>query len=79
MLAVTDEAVRADRILAAVAVDDAIVSQKDPETIAQAQTLLEDGNGLAKEARLWDQMDKKAALFANAINAYQQAWQAASD
>jgi YVTN family beta-propeller protein len=79
LLAIADAALRADRVLAAVAIDDAIVGQENPETIEQAQTQLENGGALVKEARLWGQMDKKATLLTNAISAYQQAWQTASD
>jgi len=79
LLAITDEAVRADRVLAAVAIDDAIVGQKNPETIEQAQTLSENGNALVKQAKVWERMDKKATLLTDAINAYQQAWQTALD
>jgi len=77
LLAVVDEILRADRVLAAVAIDDAVVGGKNKETIEQAQTLLETGNALVKQARLWDQMDRKAVLLADAISAYQQAWQTA--
>lgn len=79
LLSVVDEILRADRVLAAVAIDDAIVGGKNSETIEQAQALLENGNALVKEARLWDQMYQKAVLLADAINAYQQAWQTALD
>ena len=79
LLAIVDEAVRAHRVLAAVAIDDAIVGAKPTETIEQAQALLESGNALVKEAKVWDQMDKKAMLLTHAISEYQHAWQAALD
>ena len=77
LLAIVDQAVRADRVLAAVAIDDAIVGQKDAETIEQAQALLEQGDALVKEAKVWEQMDKKATLLTDAISQYQAAWQTA--
>jgi YVTN family beta-propeller protein len=77
LLAIIDEAVRADRVLAAVAIDDAIVGGTDPETIERAQALLKNGDALVKEAKVWEQMDRKAALLTNAISEYQHAWQAA--
>ena len=79
LLAIVDQAVRADRVLAAVAIDDAIVGAKPTETIELAQALLENGNALVKEAKVWDQMDKKAMLLTQAIGEYQHAWQAALD
>ena len=79
LLAVVDEILRADRILAAVAIDDAIVSQKNPETIEQAQTRLRAGDDLVKEAAVWSQMDKKALLMEEAILAFQNAWETALD
>jgi len=79
LLAIIDEAVRADRVLAAVAIDDAIVGGTDPERVKQAQTLLQSGDALVREAKVWEQMDKKAALLTNAISEYQNAWQAALD
>ena len=77
LLAIIDVAVRADRVLAAVAIDDAIVGGKNPETIEQAQTLLKNGDALVTEAKVWEQMDKKAALLTQAISEYQNSWQAA--
>ncbi len=79
LLAISDAAVRANRVLAAVAIDDAIVGSKPTETIEQAQALLENGNALVKEAKVWDQMDKKSTLLTHAISEYQHAWQAALD
>ncbi|NQV34188.1 MAG: YncE family protein [Phycisphaeraceae bacterium] len=79
LLAISDAVVRAHRVLAAVAIDDAIVGAKPTETIEQAQALLENGNALVKEAKVWDQMDKKAMLLTHAISEYQHAWQAALD
>jgi YVTN family beta-propeller protein len=77
LLAIVDQAVHADRVLAAVAIDDAIVGQKNSETIEQAQALLEKGDALVKEAKVWERMDKKATLLTDAISQYQAAWQAA--
>lgn len=79
LLAVTDEAVSADRVLAAVAIDDAIVGGKNSEAIEQAQALLENGDALVTEAKVWELMNKKADLLSNAISEYQKAWQAALD
>jgi len=77
LLAIIDEAVRADRVLAAVVIDDAIVGGAAPELIEQAQALLENGDASVKEAKIWDQTDQKASLLTNAITEYQLAWQAA--
>ncbi|MCP4450214.1 MAG: YncE family protein [Planctomycetes bacterium] len=77
LLAIVDQAMRADRVLAAVAIDDALVGQKNSETIEQAQMLLKKGDALVKEAKVWEQMDKKGTLLANAISQYQAAWQVA--
>jgi YVTN family beta-propeller protein len=79
LLAVIDESVRADRVLVAVAIDDAIVAVKDPVKIAEAQGILEQGDALVKEAAVWEQLDKKTSLLNDAINKYRNAWKAAVD
>jgi YVTN family beta-propeller protein len=79
LLAIVDEAVRADRVLATVAIDDAIVAVADPMNIAEAQEMLEKGDALAKEAVVWQEVDKKAPLLDHVINQYRNAWEVASD
>ena len=79
LLAVIDEAVRADRVLVAVAIDDAVVAVADPGKIAEAQEMLEKGDALVKEAAVWQQLDKKASLLSEAISQYRNAWEAAID
>ena len=79
LLTIIDETLRADRVLVAVAIDDAIVAEADPESIEQAQALMEDGDALVAEAKAWELMDKKAVLLSDAISKYQHAWQAALD
>ena len=79
LLAVVDEIVRADRVLVAVAIDDAIVAVADAEKIAEAQEMLEGGDALVKEAAVWEQLDKKSSLICEAINQYRTAWNAAAD
>ena len=79
LLAVIDEVVRADRVLVAVAIDDAIVAVADAEKIAEAQEMLEEGDALVKEAAVWEQLDKKSALLREAINQYRDAWVVAAD
>jgi len=79
LLAIVDQAVRADRVLAAVAIDDAIVAGIAPEDIKKAQGILEKGDALVEEAKVRQQLDKKASLLSNAIGQYQNAWQAALD
>lgn len=79
LLAIVDQAVRADRVLAAVAIDDAIVAGIDPEGIKKAQGILEKGDALVEEAKVRQQLDKKASLLSNAIGQYQNVWQAALD
>ena len=79
LLAIVDEAVRADRVLAAVAIDDAILAEVDPETIGEAQGMLEAADALVKEAAVWQEVDKKAPLLHRAINQYHNAWAAALD
>ena len=77
LLAIVNEELQADRVLAAVAIDDAIVAQADPKKIEQAQALLENGDSLVTEAKVWELTDKKADLLTNAISEFQNAWQAA--
>ncbi len=77
LFAIIDETLRADRVLAAVAIDDAIVAGVDPEDIKKAQEILKKGDALVKEAAVWQQPDKKASLLFDAIGQYQNAWQAA--
>jgi YVTN family beta-propeller protein len=79
LLAVIDEVIRADRVLVAVAIDDAIIAVADPEKIAGAQEMLEKGDALVKEAAVWQQLDKKASLLFDAISQYRNAWEAAID
>lgn len=74
LLAIVDEAVRADRVLAAVAIDDAILAEVDPEEIGEAQGRLEAADALVKEAAVWQEIDKKASLLFDAINQYRNAW-----
>ncbi len=77
LLAIVSQIVRANRVLAAVAIDDVIVGETDLKIIEPAQALLQAGNALVKEAMVWEEMDEKAARFTNAIRKYQHAWQVA--
>jgi hypothetical protein len=77
LLAIADAVVRADRVLVAVAIDDAIVAGADSEEIGKAQEMLEQGDALAKEAALWQDLDRKVDLLDGAINQYRDAWTAA--
>ena len=79
LLAIADEAVRADRVLVAVVIDDAIVAIADPEKIAEAQEMLEKGDSLVKEAALQQQLDQKILLLQSAIDCYGDAWAVALD
>ncbi len=79
LLAIVDEALRADRVLAAVAIDDAILAGAAPEDIARAQEFLEQGDALVKEAGIGQELDRKASLLGGAINQYQKAWETALD
>lgn len=79
LLTIAHKAVRADRVLVAVAVDDAIVAVADPERIAEAQEMLEKADALVQEAAIWQQVDKKGSLLHEAINQYRNAWEAALD
>jgi YVTN family beta-propeller protein len=74
LLAIIDEAVRADRVLVAVAIDDAIVAVADPEKIAEAQEVLENGDALVKQAAAEQGFDRKVSLLQDAINQYRNAW-----
>ena len=77
LLAVVDEVARADRVLAAVAVDDAIMAGADSDGISNAQEVLNQADALIKEARVWEGIEKKASLLNSAISQCQSAWQAA--
>jgi hypothetical protein len=79
LLAVVDETVRADRVLAAVVIDDAILAKADAVGINKAQEMLKQADALAKEAAVWPQFDKKASVFCDAIDQYRNAWKAALD
>jgi hypothetical protein len=79
LLAVGKEVVRADRVLAAVAIDDAIMAQVKAADLDGVQQTLEQGDARAEEAALWPQLDKKASLFVEAVNGYQSAWEMARD
>lgn len=79
LLSIVDEAIRADRVLAAVAINDAIVAAADAEDIGNAQEMLEQADALIKEATVWEQLDRKASLLRSVINQYQNAWEAALD
>jgi YVTN family beta-propeller protein len=79
LLAVVDETVRADRVLAAVVIDDAILAKADAAGIDRAQEMLKQADALAKEAAVWPQFDKKASVFCDAIDQYRNAWKAALD
>lgn len=74
-----DEIVRADRVLVAVAIDDAIVAVAESDKIAEAQEILEKGDALVKEAAVWERLDKKFSLLNAGINQYRNAWEAAVD
>ncbi|MHC4642279.1 MAG: beta-propeller fold lactonase family protein, partial [Planctomycetota bacterium] len=77
LLAITDEVLRADRVLAAVAIDDAIVAGVAPEEIEQAQESLETGDVLVKTAAKEQEPQKKAPLLYRAIKLYQDTWETA--
>lgn len=77
LLAIVDEVVRADRVLAAVAIDDALVAKADAAGLDKAQKLLQEADTTAKEAAVWPQLDKKTTLFREAITGYRAAWDAA--
>jgi len=79
LLAIIDETVRADRVLVAVAIDDAIVAVADPEKIEEAQEMLETGDALVKQAAAEQGLDRKISLLQDAINQYRNAWEAAMD
>jgi YVTN family beta-propeller protein len=77
LLAVVNEAVRAHRVLVAVAIDDAIMAGVDHDAMAQAQEVLQEGDALVKEASLGTELTRKASLLGDAISQYQNARQAA--
>ncbi len=77
LLAVANEAVRADRVLVAVAIDDAIMAGADRDALAPVQAVLVQGDALVKEAMLGQELDRKASLLSDAIDKFQEAWGAA--
>jgi len=77
LLAIVDEVVRADRVLAAVVIDDAIVAQADSAGLDGAQKMLEEADALAKEAAVWPVLDRKSTLLQEAIGRYKEAREAA--
>ena len=77
LLAIVDEVVRANRVLATVVIDDAIVAQADSAGLDQAQEMLEQADALAKEAAVWPVLDRKSTLLQEAIAQYKKAWEAA--
>lgn len=77
LLAIADEIVRADRVLAAVVIDDAIVARADSASLDQAQEMLVQAHALVKEAGVWPVLDRKSALLQEAIAQYQKTWEAA--
>jgi YVTN family beta-propeller protein len=76
MLAIVDEVVRADRVLAAVAIDDAILAKANVAGLDKVQQMLEQADALVKEAAVWPVLDKKALLLQEAIGQYEKAWEA---
>ena len=79
LLAIIDETVRADRVLVAVAIDDAIVAVADTEKISEAQEILETGDALIKQAAVEQGLDGKISLLQNAINQFRNAWRMTVD
>jgi YVTN family beta-propeller protein len=79
LLSIVDAIIRADRVLAAVVIDDAIVAIADPAKIAEAQEMLEKGDSLVKEASSRQELDQKILLLQSAIDCYSNAWEAALD
>ena len=77
LLAIVDEIVRADRVLAAVVIDDAIVAQADSAGLDQAQEMLVQVDALVKGAGVWPQLEKKTSLLSEAIGQYRETWMAA--
>ena len=77
LLAIVDEVIRADRVLAAVAIDDAIVAKVNATGIKNAQQMLKQADDLAKQAAAWQQLEKKSSVFCDAIGAYRNAWDTA--
>ena len=77
LLAVVEEVVRADRVLAAVAIDDAIMAKAEAASLDKPQQMLEAADALAKQAVVWQQPEKKASLFHDAIDGYRNAWETA--
>jgi len=79
LLAVVNEVVRADRVLAAVAMDDAIMAQVKAADLDPVQQTLEQGDACARQAAVWPQLEKKASLLHEAISDYQGAWEMVRD
>jgi YVTN family beta-propeller protein len=79
LLSIVDEIVRADRVLVAVVIDDAIVAIADPGKISEAQEILEKGDALVKQAAIEQGLDGKISLLQDAINQFRNAWEAALD
>jgi len=79
LLAIVNTVVRANRVLAAVVIDDAIVGQTDPTCLDTAQAKLETANSLVREATVWKQIETKASLLEEAILAFRNAWETALD
>jgi len=77
LLAIVDEVVRADRVLAAVAIDDAIMAKAEAARLDEPQKMLEAADALAQQAVVWQQPEKKASLFHDAIEGYRNAWETA--
>ena len=77
LLTIVDEVVRADRVLAAVVIDDAILAQADSAGLDGVQKMLEEADALAKEAAVWPVLDRKSTLMQEAIGRYKEAWEAA--
>ncbi|MHC4439400.1 MAG: beta-propeller fold lactonase family protein [Planctomycetota bacterium] len=79
LLSIVDEIIRADRVLVAVVIDDAIVAIADSGKIAEAQEILEKGDALVKQAAIEQGLDGKISLLQDAIDQYRNAWEAALD
>ena len=77
LLAIVDGVVRADRVLVAVVIDDAIMAKAKTADLDGAQELLNQADALAKEAAVWPVLEKKALLLQEAIGQYEKAWESA--
>jgi YVTN family beta-propeller protein len=77
LVLIAEELVRADRVLAAVAIDDAIVGAADPSGLMKAQAKLVEGDALLKAASLEEDLQTKGNLLCDAITeGYRAAWKA---